>query len=195
MRVLLGGRAAEEIIFGRENVTTGASNDMERCSAIARAMITKFGMNQALGIVTYGERQGNAFLDQDYNSRNYSDDYANKIDQEVQVLVQALYEEVKETLVSHRRELLAVSQVLLQKETLDKEEVFQILEQVEHGEFEPIPLDKFETLATSRTPDKIKAQIKEEQDKRRTERERLRKLEQLKKLAQKEDKRDDILFG
>lgn len=195
MRVLLAGRAAEEIIFGRENVTTGASNDMERCSAIARAMITKFGMNQALGIVTYGERQGNAFLDQEYVSRNYSDEYANKIDQEVQVLVQALYEEVKETLIAHKEELLAVSQVLLQKETLEKEEVFRILEDLRRGEFEALPLEKFESLATSRTPEKIKVQIKEEQDKRRAERERLRKLEQLKAAARQEDKRDDFRFG
>ncbi len=177
MRVLLAGRAAEEFIFGSGKVTTGASNDMERCSAIARAMITKFGMNQSLGIVTYGERHGNGFLGDEYSSKNYSEAYANKIDQEVQVLVQALYEEVKASLKEHRSELLAVSQVLLSKETLDKEEVFGILEQVKRGEFETIPLEQFEALATSRTPEKIKAQIKEEQDKRKAERERLRLME------------------
>ena len=198
MRVLLGGRAAEEIIFGRENVTTGASNDMERCSAIARAMITRFGMNDSLGIVTYGDRQGNSFLDQEFSSRNYSEGYANKIDAEVQNLIDLLYKEVKQCLNDHRNELLAVSQVLLQKETLDKEEVFQVLEQVKTGEFETLPLDQFETLASSRTPEKIKLLIKEEQDKRRAERERLRHLEQLKKSAEQNEQerpRDERFYG
>lgn len=199
MRVLLAGRAAEELTFGSGKVTTGASNDMERCSAIARAMITKFGMNQSLGIVTYGERHGNPFMGDDYSSKNYSEAYANKIDQEVQVLIQALYEEVKATLKEHRSELLAVSQVLLNKETLDKEEVFAILEQVKRGEFETIPLEQFEALATSRTPERIKAQIKEEQDKRRAERERLRIMEaqRLEALKAKEanSKPDEKLYG
>ena len=61
MMVLLGGRVAEEIIFEKENVTTGASNDMERCTAIARSMITRYGMNSDLGIVAYGDRDGNSF--------------------------------------------------------------------------------------------------------------------------------------
>lgn len=199
MRVLLGGRAAEEIIFGRENVTTGASNDMERCSAIARAMITKYGMNQSLGIVTYGERQGNPFLDGEYSTKNYSDDYANKIDQEVQVLIQALYEDVKTTLEQHKHELLAVSQVLLQKETMDKDEVFQILEEVKAGSFESLPFSEFETLASSRTPEKIKAMLAEERAKRKAERERLRALEQVEKVKVQKDKDnspgDDFLFG
>ena len=97
-----------------------------------------------------------------------------------------------------RNELLAVSQVLLQKETLDKEEVFQVLEQVKTGEFETLPLDQFETLASSRTPEKIKLLIKEEQDKRRTERERLRHLEQLKKSAEQNEQerpRDERFYG
>jgi cell division protease FtsH len=199
MRVLLGGRAAEEIIFGRNNVTTGASNDMERCSAIARAMITKYGMNQSLGIVTYGERQGNPFLEGEYSSRNYSDDYANKIDQEVQVLIQALYEEVKETLIEHKVELLAVSQILLQKETLDKDEVYQILEEVKHGEFLTIEFEQFENLASSRTPEKIKAMLAAEREKRKAERERLRALAKVEKAnlntRDKDPISDDRLFG
>lgn len=199
MRVLLGGRAAEEIIFGKENVTTGASNDMERCSSIARAMITKYGMNQALGIVTYGEKSGNAYLGDEYNSRNYSDEYANKIDQEVQVLIQALYEEVKAKLQTNKKELLAVSQVLLEKETMDKSEVFEVLENVKEGKFDPIPVEKFETLAQSRTPEKIKTMLAEESNKRKEERERLRAIEKAKKLnadsVKPEKNIDDQMFG
>ena len=199
MRTLLGGREAEEIIFGKENVTTGASNDMERCSAIARAMITKYGMNQALGIVTYGEKSGNSYLGEDFSSRNYSEDYANKIDQEVQVLIQALYEEVKAKLLENKKELLAVSQVLLEKETMDKAEVFEVLEQVKEGKFEPIPVEKFETLAQSRTPEKVKAMLDEESQKRKNERERLRAIEKAKKLeadsVKPEKGIDDQMFG
>jgi cell division protease FtsH len=202
MRVLLAGRAAEELMFGTGKVTTGASNDMERCSAIARAMITKFGMNKNLGIVTYGEKHGNSFLEGEYSSKNYSEEYAGKIDQEVQDLIESLYKEVQASLKDHRTELLAVSQVLLNKETLDKEEVYGVLEQVKRGEFEAIPLEQFEALATSRTPERIKAQIKEEQDKRRNERERLRALEisRLEALKAKEanakpEDKDQQLYG
>ncbi len=182
MKVLLAGRASEEIIFGRENITTGASNDMERCSAIARAMITKFGMNHSLGIVTYGERHGSSFLDQEYSSKNYSEEFAAKIDKEVKELIESLYKEVKDTISHHKEELIGVSQVLLQKETLDKEEVFKILEEIRNKTFEAVPFEAFEELASSRTPEKIKAQIKEDSEKRKTERERLRALEALKKL-------------
>lgn len=199
MRTLLGGRAAEELMFGKENVTTGASNDMERCSAIARAMITKFGMNQELGIVTYGEKSGNAYLGDEYTSRNYSDEYARKIDHEVQTLIQSLYIEVKDCLNTHKQELLAVSQVLLEKETMDKSEVFEVLEQVKEGRFEAIPVEEFETLAQSRTPEKIKTMLAEESQKRKEERERLRALEKAKKLdteSVKPDKSiDDQMYG
>ena len=190
MRVLLGGRAAEEIIFGVDKVTSGASNDMERCTAIARAMITRFGMNEDLGIVAYGERQGNPFLEGEYTTKNYSEDYAGKIDQEVQNLIQKMYEEVKAELVEKKEELLAVSQILLQKETMDKDEVFAVLEQVHAGSFEKIPFENFLELATSRTPEKIKALLKEEAEKRKAERERLRALEaERQELNNKEDQR------
>jgi cell division protease FtsH len=197
MRTLLGGRAAEEIIFGVDNVTTGASNDMERCSAIARAMVTKYGMNQALGIVTYGEKSGNPYLGDEYSSRNYSDEYANKIDQEVQVLIQALYEEVKEKLIENKEELLAVSQVLLEKETMDKQEVLDVLESVKNQDFEAIPLEQFESLAQSRTPEKIKAMLEEESNKRKEERERLREIEKAKQenLNKKKSDIEDQFFG
>ncbi len=177
LKILLAGRAAEEIIFGKENITTGASNDMQRSSAIARAMISRYGMNNGLGIVTYGEKQGSSFLDQEYISRNYSELYASKIDEEVKNLIDDIYRETKDLLINHRDELFAVSQVLLQKETLDKEEVLAVLETVKKSEFENIPFSEFEALASNRSPERIQAMLKEDQDKRRQERERLRALE------------------
>lgn len=174
---LLGGRAAEEIVFGRENVTTGASNDLERCSAIARAMVTKFGMNQSIGLVTYGENQGNSFLEQNFTVKNYSEEYANKIDQEVQVLVQSMYEEVKRILSQHYTELMGLSQKLLEKETLDKDEVLSIMDDIREKRFHIRPLEEFESIAVSRTPEVIEEKMKKEQEARRLERERLRAQE------------------
>jgi cell division protease FtsH len=178
LKVLLGGRAAEEIIFGRENVTTGASNDMERATGLARSMVTRFGMNQDLGLVSYGERHGSALLDDSYYAKNYSEEYAKKIDQEIQTLIQALYEEVKNTLKEHKEELLGVSQLLLERETLDRDEVFEIIEQIKSGKVRHLPLEKFESLAMSRTPERVEAQLRKEQEERKVERERLRKLEE-----------------
>lgn len=175
IKILLGGRAAEEIMFGKVNVTTGASNDMERASAIARAMITQYGMNQALGLVQYGERKGSSFLDQEYTSRNYSEEYAKLIDQEVQVLMGAMYDETKKVLLDHKEELLGISQVLLEEETLDKEQVFELVDKIKKGSFEHVPFEEFESLAVTRTPEKIEAQLREEERKRKEEREKLRK--------------------
>jgi cell division protease FtsH len=177
MKTLLGGRIAEEIIFGRENVTTGASNDMERCSAIARAMITQYGMNKDLGIVTYGEKQGSEMMGQVYTVKNYSEEYAKRIDEEVRALVQSLYDEVKIMLQDHKEELLGLSQMLLQKETLDRSEVFDVIEQIQQGKLAFIPFEDFEGLAKSRTPERVEAQLKEEAEERRKERERLRTVE------------------
>ena len=190
MRILLAGRAAEEIIFGKGNVTSGASNDMERCSAIARTMITKFGMNEELGIVTYGERQGNSLLDLEYNSKNYSEEYASKIDKEVQQLIQTLYAEVKAMLIKHKEELLGLSQELLKHETMDRDAVMSTMEAIQQGSFEHLPFERFEELAVSRTPERIKAQVKEEQEKRKAERERLREIERQRQLkAQQEQQK------
>ncbi len=181
MKTLLAGRAAEELIFGRENVTTGASNDMERCTAIARAMVTQWGMNSGLGLVTYGERQGSEFLGQNFMSKNYSEDYAAKIDTEVRELVQALYEETKALLKEHKEELLGLSQLLLQKETLERAEVFDLIEQIRQGKLAFIPFEDFESLARSRTPERVEAQLKYEENERKQERERLKALDELKR--------------
>ena len=192
MRILLAGRAAEEIIFGKGNVTSGASNDMERCSAIARTMITKFGMNEELGIVTYGERQGNSLLDLEYNSKNYSEEYASKIDKEVQQLIQTLYAEVKAMLIKHKEELLGLSQELLKHETMDRDAVMSTMEAIQQGSFEHLPFERFEELAVSRTPERIKAQVKEEQEKRKAERERLREIERQRQLKAQQEQQNKL---
>ncbi len=184
MKTLLAGRAAEEMIFGRENVTTGASNDMERCTSIARSMITQWGMSKELGMVTYGERQGGEYLGQSYIAKNYSEEYAARIDAEVKELVQTLYQETMLLLKEHKEELLGLSQLLLQKETLDRSEVFDTIAQIREGKLAFIPFEDFEAIARSRTPERVEALLKLEETERKTERERLRSIEEIKRKQQ-----------
>ena len=191
MMVLLGGRVAEEIIFGKENVTTGASNDMERCTAIARSMITRYGMNRDLGIVAYGDKESNPFLGQNQMSQNYSDEFAMKIDQEVKDLISSLYEEVKSLLLEKKNLLLATSQELIKKETLDKEEVFTTIKAIENNEFELLSLEEMEKIATSRMPERVEAMIKAEEEQRKAEREKLR-LEEKEAEEDKDNEEPDL---
>jgi cell division protease FtsH len=191
MMVLLGGRVAEEITFGKENITTGASNDMERCTAIARAMITRYGMNSNLGIVTYGDNESNPYLSQSSYMQNYSDEFAKKIDEEVKDLIQTMYTEVKTLLNEKKTLLLGLSQELLRKETLDKEQVFLTIEQIQKGEYEILSLEEMEKIATSRMPERVETMIREEEAQRRDERERLRKEENEEKREDTRDKDEE----
>jgi cell division protease FtsH len=191
MMVLLGGRVAEEITFGKENITTGASNDMERCTAIARAMITRYGMNSNLGIVTYGDNESNPYLSQSSYMQNYSDEFAKKIDEEVKDLIQTMYTEVKTLLNEKKTLLLGLSQELLRRETLDKEQVFLTIEQIQKGEYEILSLDEMEKIATSRMPERVETMIREEEAQRRDERERLRKEENEEKREDTRDKDEE----
>ena len=191
MMVLLGGRVAEEITFGKENITTGASNDMERCTAIARAMITRYGMNSNLGIVTYGDNESNPYLSQSSYMQNYSDEFAKKIDEEVKDLIQTMYTEVKALLNEKKILLLGLSQELLRRETLDKEQVFLTIEQIQKGEYEILSLEEMEKIATSRMPERVETMIREEEAQRRDERERLRKEENEEKREDTRDKDEE----
>ena len=125
---LLGGRAAEELVFNE--ITTGASNDLERASLIARNMAMKYGMgDNDIGIVSYGERQGSMFLGVDPSmARNYSEDIASKIDEFVRTTIAEQYERAKEFLLKHRTKLDELAKVLLDKETMSVDEFLVIFE-------------------------------------------------------------------
>ena len=122
----LGGRAAEEVIIG--DVTTGAANDLEKVSEIARAMVTEYGMSEELGPLTYGKKHGPVFLARDLSEeRNYSEDVAKRIDVEVRRIIEECYSRAKE-IISERRETLdTLVEALLEKETLNREEVEAII--------------------------------------------------------------------
>jgi cell division protease FtsH len=128
MAVALGGRIAEEIIFGDEEVTTGASNDLQQVARVARQMITRFGMSDKLGPVALGRQQGNMFLGRDIMSeRDFSEETAASIDEEVRKLVDTAYSRAKDVLVSNRHILDQIAQMLVDKETVDADELQEIL--------------------------------------------------------------------
>lgn len=128
MAVALGGRIAEEIIFGEEEVTTGASNDLQQVARVARQMITRFGMSDRLGPVALGRQQGNPFLGRDIMSeRDFSEETASTIDDEVRNLVDQAYRRAKDVLVSNRAVLDEIAQRLVEKETVDSDELQEIL--------------------------------------------------------------------
>jgi cell division protease FtsH len=128
MAVALGGRLAEEIVFGEEEVTTGASNDLQQVARVARQMITRFGMSERLGPVALGRQNGNIFLGRDIASdRDFSDETAAAIDEEVRELVDRAYTRAKEVLVNNRQILDKLAQMLVEKETVDAEELQELL--------------------------------------------------------------------
>lgn len=126
MAATLGGRAAEEIVFGE--ITTGASNDIQQVTNKARRMVMEWGMSPELGLVTYSEGGGNVFLGRDImDSRNHSDETARAIDKAVQELSNRAYELAKQILRDHRAELDKVSLALLEKEVLTDAELEELV--------------------------------------------------------------------
>jgi len=128
MAVALGGRIAEEIIFGEEEVTTGASNDLQQVARVARQMVTRFGMSDRLGPVALGRQQGNMFLGRDIAAeRDFSEETAATIDDEVRNLVDQAYRRAKAVLTQNRAVLDRLAEMLVEKETVDAEELQELL--------------------------------------------------------------------
>src|SRR5580658_7091843 len=126
--VALGGRIAEEIIFGR--MTTGAGNDIEKATEIAHKMVCEWGMSEKLGPLAYGKKEESIFLGRDYGQRSqdYSENTAQEIDQEVRAIVQRQYVKVREALTTNKEKLQRLADVLIERETLDAEEISAVLE-------------------------------------------------------------------
>jgi len=128
MAVALGGRVAEEIIYGEDEVTTGASNDLKQVASVARQMITKFGMSDKLGPVALGRSQGGMFLGRDISAeRDFSEDTAATIDSEVSILVEIAYERAKKALNDNRQVLEELTSMLMETETVDALEFQDLL--------------------------------------------------------------------
>ncbi len=124
---LLGGRVAEELVLGE--VSTGAHNDFERATGIARKMVTEFGMSEKLGPMQFGHGQGQVFLGRDFNREaNYSDKIAYEIDLEIRSIIEESYARCKAVLTEHRDNLELIAQTLMVHETLDAEGIKQLIE-------------------------------------------------------------------
>ena len=128
MAVALGGRVAEEIVYGEDEVTTGASNDLKQVAQVARQMVTRFGMSDKLGPVALGRAQGGMFLGRDIAAeRDFSEDTAATIDSEVSELVDVAYKRATKVLMDNRSVLDELAEMLVEKETVDSEELQNLL--------------------------------------------------------------------
>ena len=129
--VSLGGRAAEEIVYGKDRISTGASQDLLNVTNIARKMVTAWGMSDKLGNMAYGKNQENVFMGRDFgHQRDYSEQIAFVIDEEMRKIVDEKYEEAKKLLSDNRDMLEAIAKELLDKETIDAAEFDEIMERV-----------------------------------------------------------------
>jgi cell division protease FtsH len=134
MASVLGGRTAEELVFGE--ITTGAANDIEKCTEIARAMVTQYGMSAVLGPRKFGQEQSEVFLGRDYgHQRDYSDDVAARIDEEVNALIEEAHDVARAVLTVHRDVLDRLAAALIEKETVDDTELAELFEGI--GDWPP----------------------------------------------------------
>jgi cell division protease FtsH len=128
MAVALGGRVAEEIVYGEDEVTTGASNDLQQVARVARQMVTRFGMSDRLGPVALGRSQGGMFLGRDIAAeRDFSEDTAAAIDEEVSQLVAEAYRRATAVLNGNRKVLDELAEMLVERETVDAEDLQELL--------------------------------------------------------------------
>jgi len=117
----LGGRVAEELVF--HDVTTGAANDLERATKLARAMVTQYGMSEKLGPMTFGQKEELIFLGREISEqRDYSEKVAQEIDAEVRRFIDEAHNQAKEILTTHRDTLKAIAERLIEVETVSSEE-------------------------------------------------------------------------
>ncbi|WP_028064738.1 ATP-dependent zinc metalloprotease FtsH [Solirubrobacter soli] len=136
MAMTLGGRAAEEIIFGE--ITTGASNDLEKVTATAKQMVMRFGMSEKLGPRVFGHDHGQPFLGREFSSEpDYSDEIAREIDDEIRRIVEGAHQVAKDLLAEHRASLESISELLLKRETIEREQFEALLAGAPESELWP----------------------------------------------------------
>jgi cell division protease FtsH len=141
LTVLLGGRAAEDLVFNQ--FTTGAGNDLERATELARKMVCNWGMSEELGPITFGRRDEHVFLGREISQpKDFSEETARLIDHAMKNLVEGAYQRGKDLLATHRAELQALAQALLERETLDAQEIDQIIDSFKKQPEEPDPQEE-----------------------------------------------------
>ena len=128
LAIMMGGRVAEELKFGHDNVTAGAASDIQQATRLARAMVTRWGFADAIGPVDYGSDQGDVFLGQQLmQSSHVSEDTSRKIEEEVRKLIQTGMDEARRIMTETRSEWEAIANGLLEYETLTGDEIAELL--------------------------------------------------------------------
>jgi cell division protease FtsH len=150
MAMTLGGRAAEEICF--DEITTGASNDLEKVTATAKQMVMRFGMSDKLGPRVFGHDHSQPFLGREFSSEpDYSDEIAREIDDEIRRIIETAHVQAKEILTSRREALTKLSEVLLKRETIEKEQFERLLDGASEaevfGDEAPLVIDTLPAIA------------------------------------------------
>jgi cell division protease FtsH len=157
---MMGGRAAEEMVF--HDPTTGAGNDIEKATAVARAMVTQYGMTDRLGAIKLGETNGEPFLGRDFgHTKNYSEDVAAIIDEETKKLLQNAHQEAFDVLEENRDVLDALVLELMDKETLDKAEVATVFEALRRRPPRPAWTGSPDRKASSIPPVEVPQEIRD----------------------------------
>jgi len=129
LSILFGGRIAEEIIYGKDKVTTGASNDISVATSIARRMVTEWGMSEDLGPVAYEEPESEVFLGRSVARRkNISDKTAEQVDKQIRLIIDKAYERTRQILMNHRKELDLLAKALREYETLTGDEIALVIQ-------------------------------------------------------------------
>ncbi len=135
LQVLMGGRLAEELIFGEGKMTTGAGNDLERATELARKMVCEWGMSPSMGPLTFGKREESIFLGKEFSRhQNYSETTATQIDDEIRKFITMAYEEARGLLGDNQAALEAIAQALLEDEVLDGDRIYALL--AEHSDID-----------------------------------------------------------
>ncbi len=128
----LGGRVAEEIVYGKDSITTGASNDLEKVTSLARNMVTTYGMSEKMGNLQYGKSEEHVFMGRDFgHTRDFSEEIAAEIDKEVKKIVDERYDIAKKLLTENRDMLEYISKTLLDEETIDEKRFVELMEKVQ----------------------------------------------------------------
>ncbi|MBR5203505.1 MAG: AAA family ATPase, partial [Clostridia bacterium] len=157
---LLGGRVAEQIIFN--DISTGASNDIQRASEISRNMITKYGMSEKLGPIAFGSGNDEVFLGKDYNHmRNYSENIAAVIDEEVERIISDAYKRTEKILTEHIDQLHIVAKALIKLEKVDKEQFESLMTTGELPQDNTVKEETEEIIETTETVDETVEEISE----------------------------------
>ena len=144
LAMLFGGRVAEEMVFGPNDVTTGAGNDIERATAMARRMVTSFGMSDVIGLVAVADNEQEVFLGREITQRRTVSEHTQRIvDQEVKRILDEAHARAHDVVEEHEDLLEAIAQALLERETLDREEI----ETLERGDpLPPLPTEPMEEI-------------------------------------------------